>query len=200
MQNHTIDSNGLLHVDNLSVGGSLYLSGTGITTLPDNLSVGGSLDLSGTGITTLPDNLSVGGSLYLSGTGITTLPDNLSVGEWLDLSGTGITTLPDNLSVGEWLDLSGTGITTLPDNLSVGEWLDLDVENYINVSYKQNCGASGRTIFAVKLRESIKIAAGCFLGTYDEFCNAVDELYTGEAAEQYKQDGKEIVCTLQNKL
>jgi hypothetical protein len=33
--------------------------------------VGGSLDLSGTGITALPDNLTVGGRLYLSGTGIT---------------------------------------------------------------------------------------------------------------------------------
>ena len=51
-------------------GGSLYLSGTGITSLPDNLTVGGYLYLSGTGITSLPDNLTVGGSLYLSGTGI----------------------------------------------------------------------------------------------------------------------------------
>ncbi len=57
--------------DNLSVGGSLDLKGTGITELPDNLSVGGSLDLKGTGITELPDNLSVGGGLYLRGTGIT---------------------------------------------------------------------------------------------------------------------------------
>lgn len=32
-------------------GGGLYLSGTGITSLPDNLTVGGGLDLSGTGIT-----------------------------------------------------------------------------------------------------------------------------------------------------
>ncbi|ROI02912.1 hypothetical protein EGI16_12125, partial [Chryseobacterium sp. G0240] len=40
-----------------SVGGSLYLKGTQITTLPDNLSVGGSLYLKGTQITTLPDNL-----------------------------------------------------------------------------------------------------------------------------------------------
>ena len=46
--------------DNLSVGGSLYLSNTQITQLPDNLSVGGSLDLSNTQITQLPDNLSVG--------------------------------------------------------------------------------------------------------------------------------------------
>ena len=53
--------------------------------------MGGSLDLSGTGITALPDNLTVGGYLDLSGTGITALPDNLTVGGYLDLSGTGIT-------------------------------------------------------------------------------------------------------------
>ena len=57
--------------DNLSVGGSLDLRGTAITSLPDNLSVGGYLDLQGTAITSLPDNLSVGGSLYLQGTAIT---------------------------------------------------------------------------------------------------------------------------------
>jgi hypothetical protein len=61
----------------------------------------GSLYLSGTGITSLPDGLSVGGSLYLSGTGITTLPDGLSVGGYLDLSGTGITSLPDDIKIGE---------------------------------------------------------------------------------------------------
>jgi hypothetical protein len=43
--------------------------------LPDGLTVGGSLDLEGTGITSLPDGLTVGGSLYLDGTGITSLPD-----------------------------------------------------------------------------------------------------------------------------
>ena len=86
------------------------------------------------------------------------------------------------------------------DNLSVGGWLYLDAENYTNVVYKHNCGASERTIFAVRLRDGVKIAAGCFLDTIDEFCNAVDDSYDGEAAEQYKQDGKEIVCTLQNKL
>jgi 2-succinyl-5-enolpyruvyl-6-hydroxy-3-cyclohexene-1-carboxylate synthase len=37
-----------------------------ITTLPDNLEIGGSLDLRGTGVTKLPDNLSVGGNLYLN--------------------------------------------------------------------------------------------------------------------------------------
>ena len=52
---------------------------------------GGSLYLTGTGITTLPENLTVGGSLYLIGKGITSLPDNLTVGGYLDLEGTGIT-------------------------------------------------------------------------------------------------------------
>ena len=106
-------------------GGSLYLSGTQITSLPDNLTVGGSLDLSGTQITSLPDNLTVGGWLYLRGTQITCLPDNLTVGGWLYLSGTQITSLPDNLTVGGWLYLSGTQITSLPDNLTVGGSLDL---------------------------------------------------------------------------
>ena len=55
------------------------------------ITVGGSLDLSNTGITSLPDNLTVGRWLDLSNTGITSLPDNLTVGEWLYLNNTGIT-------------------------------------------------------------------------------------------------------------
>ena len=51
-------------------GGSLYLRGTQITSLPDNLTVGGWLDLRGTQIASLPDNLTVGGSLDLRGTQI----------------------------------------------------------------------------------------------------------------------------------
>ena len=62
------------------LGGSLYLRGTGITSLPDNLTVGGNLDLSGTGITSLPDNLTVGSSLYLEGTGITSQYKKLPAG------------------------------------------------------------------------------------------------------------------------
>ena len=62
----------------LHYGGSLYLQGTQITSLPDNLTVGGSLYLRGTQITSLPDNLTVGGSLDLQGTQITSLPDNLN--------------------------------------------------------------------------------------------------------------------------
>jgi hypothetical protein len=106
--------------DNLTVGGSLNLRDTSITSLPDNLTVGGSLNLRDTSITSLPDNLTVGGSLDLGGTGITSLPDNLTVGGSIYLRDTSITSLPDNLTVGGFLDLGGTGITSLPDNLTVG--------------------------------------------------------------------------------
>jgi hypothetical protein len=114
--------------ENLTVGGSLYLRGTGITSLPENLTVGGSLYLEGcTGITSLPENLTVGGSLYLEGcTGITALPENLTVNGYLDLRCTGTTSLPENLTVGGYLDLRGTGITSLPENLTVGGSLDLE--------------------------------------------------------------------------
>ena len=44
-------------LDGITVGGSLDLSGTGITSLPDGLTVGGSLDLRGTGITKVPKHL-----------------------------------------------------------------------------------------------------------------------------------------------
>ena len=106
--------------DNLTVGGSLVLHGTQITSLPDNLTVGGTLDLHGTQITSLPENLTVGDWLDLHGTQITSLPDNLTVGGTLDLEGTQITSLPENLTVGGSLDLRGTQITSLPENLTVG--------------------------------------------------------------------------------
>ena len=75
----------------ITVGGSLDLRDTNITSLPDNLTVGGSLYLAGTNITSLPDNLTVGGSLYLRDTNITSLPDNLTVGGYLYLRDTNIT-------------------------------------------------------------------------------------------------------------
>jgi hypothetical protein len=71
----------------LTVGGSLDLSGTAITSLPEGLTVGGSLDLRGTAITSLPEGLTVGGSLYLGGTAITSLPEGLTVGGSLYLNG-----------------------------------------------------------------------------------------------------------------
>ncbi|MGG6083012.1 hypothetical protein ACQSEB_15065 [Salmonella enterica] len=185
--------------DNLTVGGGLHLSGTSITALPDNLTVGGWLDLIGTSITALPDNLTVGGGLYLRGTSITALPDNLTVGGGLDLSGTSITALPDNLTVGGWLDLSGTSITALPDHFSCNS-LYLDAERISNIAYRKNCGYSSRTIFAAWTGKEFRIAAGCFFGSIEQFEQAVDDRYDGDAAEAYKKAGRDCVAELTKKL
>ncbi|EAY2166335.1 hypothetical protein AHZ41_14100 [Salmonella enterica] len=185
--------------DNLTVGGWLDLSGTSITALPDNLTVSGSLNLSGTRITALPDNLTVSGSLYLRGTSITALPDNLTVSGSLDLSGTSITALPDNLTVSGWLDLSGTSITALPDNFSCRS-LYLDAERISNIAFRHNCGYSSRTIFAAWTGKEYRIAAGCFFGTIEQFENAVDDSYSGDAAEAYKKAGRDCVAELTEKL
>jgi hypothetical protein len=147
------------------------------------------------------DNLTVGGYLYLRGTGITALPDNLTVGGYLDLQDcTGITALPDNLTVGGSLYLSGTGITALPDNLTVGGHLYLDAKRISNIAFRDNCGYSSRTIYAVWVGGKFKIAAGCFFDTLDKFERAVDEKYSGSAAETYKQAGRDCVAELTLKL
>ncbi|HAG1943840.1 TPA: hypothetical protein G8V98_004820 [Salmonella enterica] len=185
--------------DNLTVGGGLDLSGTSITALPDNLTVGGWLDLRGTSITALPDNLTVGGGLDLRGTSITALPDNLTVGGGLYLSGTGITALPDNLTVGGGLDLSGTSITALPDHFSCNS-LYLDAERISNIAYRKNCGYSSRTIFAAWTGKEFRIAAGCFFGSIEQFEQAVDDRYDGDAAEAYKKAGRDCVAELTKKL
>ncbi len=144
--------------------------------------------------------ISVHGNLYLEDVdGVDVLPDNLSVGGSLDLSGTGITTLPDNLSVGGYLDLSGTGITTLPDSFKC-QSLYLDPQRISNVAYRENCGNSSRTIFAVWTGENFFIAAGCFFGSLDKFEDAVDNRYSGDAAEGYKRAGRECVAELTEKL
>ena len=111
--------------DNLTVRGSLDLTGSKITKLPENLVVGCSLYLGHSKIAKLPDNLVVGGNLYLSHTNVTELPDNLVVGCSLDITQANISKLPDNLVVGSYLDLRYTKITELPDNLVVRGWIDL---------------------------------------------------------------------------
>ncbi|HCC3331649.1 TPA: hypothetical protein M4731_004678 [Salmonella enterica] len=192
---HTVSDNG-----NITVTHNLDLEDvSGVDALPDNLTVGGWLDLSGTSITALPDNLTVGGGLDLSGTSITALPDNLTVDGWLNLRGTSITALPDNLTVGGWLDLSGTSITALPESFSCRS-LYLDVERISNIAYRENCGYSSRTIFAVWTGKEFHIAAGCFFGSIEQFEHAVDDKYDGNAAEAYKNAARECVAELTEKL
>ena len=166
-----------------------------------NITVTNNLDLEDvSGVDALPDNLTVGDWLDLRGTSITALPDNLTVGDWLDLEGTSITALPDNLTVGGSLYLRGTSITALPDNLTVGGSLYLRPEKIANVSYRENCGYSSRTIFAVWTGKEYRIAAGCFFGTIGEFEAAVDRKYNGAAAETYKKAGRDCVAELTENL
>ncbi|MCW2473388.1 hypothetical protein [Candidatus Symbiopectobacterium sp. NZEC151] len=146
--------------------------------------VEGDLSLLGrTDITSLPEGLSVGGSLDLEGTGITSLPEGL----------------PEGLSVGGSLYLRGTGITSLPEGLSC-ESLYLDPQRFDNVTYRDNCGNSSRTIFAAWVQGNFRIAAGCFWDTLDAFESAVDERYSGDAAETYKQAARDCVAELTVKL
>ncbi|MEI7371223.1 hypothetical protein, partial [Pectobacterium brasiliense] len=134
-------------------------------------------------------------------TGLTSLPENLSVGGGLRISGcTGLTSLPENLSVGGGLRISGcTGLTSLPENLSCRS-LYLDSQHISNVVFRENCGYSNRTIFAAWVQGDFRIAAGCFLGSLDEFESAVDERYSGDAAETYKQAARDCVAELTVKL
>ncbi|TNK99906.1 hypothetical protein CYD30_29255, partial [Kosakonia cowanii] len=83
-----------------------------------------------------------------------------------------------------------------PDNLTVGGSLYLDPEKIVNVSYRENCGHSSRTIFAVYTNKTFRIAAGCFFGSIEQFEQAVDNRYDGDAAEAYKKAGRDCVAEL----
>ncbi|EGB9149676.1 hypothetical protein H8P27_004654, partial [Salmonella enterica] len=110
-----------------------------------------------------------------------------------------ITTLPDNLTVGGWLDLRGTSITTLPDHFSCNS-LYLEAERISNIAYRKNCGYSSRTIFAAWTGKEFRIAAGCFFGSIEQFEQAVDDKYDGDAAEAYKKAARDCVAELTEKL
>ncbi|MGC6029036.1 hypothetical protein [Enterobacter kobei] len=126
---------------------------------------------------------------------------NITVTHNLDLEDvSGVDALPDNLTVGGWLDLEGTSITALPDNLTVGGSLYLRPEKITNVSYRENCGYSSRTIFAMWTGKEFRIAAGCFFGSIEQFEQAVDNKYDGNAAEAYKKAGRDCVAELTEKL
>jgi hypothetical protein len=107
----------------------------------------------------------------------------------------------ENITVTNNLDLEDvSGVDALPDNLTVGGSLYLRPEKITNVSYRENCGYSSRTIFAMWTGKEFRIAAGCFFGSIDQFEQAVDEKYNGSAAEAYKKAGRDCVAELTEKL
>ncbi|HBA3651408.1 TPA: hypothetical protein J5F57_003546 [Escherichia coli] len=106
-----------------------------------------------------------------------------------------------NITVTNNLDLEDVrGVDALPDNLTVGGSLDLSPEQISNVSYRENCGYSSRTIFAMWTGKEFRIAAGCFFGSIEQFEQAVDDKYDGNAAEAYKKAGRDCVAELTEKL
>ncbi|AYN30170.1 hypothetical protein D8682_26230 [Buttiauxella sp. 3AFRM03] len=141
----------------------------------------------------------VGWTLNLSGTQITELPVDLDVGSDLNLSNTQITALPEDLYVRGALNLSGAQITELPGNFTC-DYLYLDPERFSNVAFRKNCGDNHRTIFAVWTGETFYIAAGSFYGPIGKFEDAVNLKYSGEAAEAYKQAGRDCINELKEKL
>ena len=110
--------------------------------------------------------------------------------------------LPENLKAAYILDLTKTNVTRLPSNLTIGEhcYVYLDAQKIENVSYCENCGERGRTIFAFWANDDFLIAAGCFAGTYSEFAAAVDKKYGSHTASEYKQKAQDCISELAEKL
>lgn len=110
--------------------------------------------------------------------------------------------LPENLKVAYLLDLTKTNVTRLPSNLTVYDdcYVYLDAHKIKNVSYSNYCGFRGRTIYALWANNDFLIAAGCFVGTYSEFATAVDKKYDGNKASEYKQNARDCISELAEKL
>lgn len=110
--------------------------------------------------------------------------------------------LPENLKVAYILDLTKTNVTRLPSNLTVYDdcYVYLDVQKIENVSYCDDCGGIGRTIFAFWANDDFLIAAGCFAGTYSEFAAAVDKKHGGHTASAYKRKARDCISELAEKL
>ena len=112
--------------------------------------------------------------------------------------------LPENLKVAYELDLTGTNTKRLPSNLTIYDKcaVYLDTHNIENVSYSDNCGRHGRTIFAFWANNDFLIAAGCFAGTYSEFEERVNKAYHAYKADaaEYKRKARGCIRRLAQKL
>ena len=110
--------------------------------------------------------------------------------------------LPENLKAAYILDLTKTNVTRLPSNLTIYDdcYVYLDAHKIENVSYCENCGGIGRTIFAFWANDDFLIAAGCFAGTYSEFAAAVDKKYGGHKSAEYKRNARDCISELAEKL
>ena len=136
--------------------------------------------------------------------------DNIIIPENTDFSGglnlecyKGEIQLPENLKVAFTLELKHTNIKRLPSNLTIYDDCSvyLDAHKIKNVSYRENCGRYDRTIFAFWANDDFLIAAGCFVGTYSKFADAVDRKYhDDDDASEYKRQARECISELAEKL
>lgn len=174
----------------LTVGGSLYVSRTGITELPEGLTVGGSLDVNHTWITELPKGLTVGGSLDVSHTGVTELPEELTVGGWLYMNNTGITKLPDDLAVGKTILQDGERLrsakTLQQGDYVPGRYLYAD-EILTHISKKKMYG--GYDIYVGKIKGQNVVSDGTHYAHCDKVRDGIADLrfkrIKDRGAEQY---------------
>jgi len=132
------------------------------------------------------------------------IPENTDFSGGLDLEDyNGEIQLPENLRVSVVLYLTGANIKRLPSNLTIYDDCSvyLDARKIENVSYRENCGFWGRTIFAFWANNDFLIAAGCFVGTYSKFADAVDRKYhDDDDATAYKRQAQECISELAEKL
>lgn len=135
------------------------------------------------------------------------IPENTDFKRGLDLGFYGgDIQFPESFKVANILNLMSTNIKRLSSNLTVYDDCSvyLDEHKIENVSYSDNCGRYGRTIFAFWANNDFLIAAGCFTGTYSEFVERVHEKrynygYTPEATE-YKRKARGCISRLAKKL
>ena len=131
------------------------------------------------------------------------IPENTEFSGGLDLEDyNGEIQLPENLKLACILNLDNANVTRLPSNLTIDDDCSvyLDAHKIENVSYRENCGVWNRTIFAFWANNDFLIAAGCFAGTYSEFATAVDKKYDGNKASEYKQNARDCISELAEKL
>ena len=151
--------------------------------LPEGLSVGGSLDLRGTNITSLPEGLSVGGYLYLRGTNITSLPEGLSVGGSLDLENcSNITSLPEGLSVGGVLYLPNSRLTNIGTyrklEPSTPEWVEgrFVWADGILTPIKKTIHAENYFFFVGRIPHRNVVSDGVHFAHCDKFVDGIADL------------------------
>lgn len=159
----------------------------------------GDLCIADTNIGTFPDELFVAGRIFIAGNSkVLRFPKKLTVWYTFNLGAPSSPLLPSELSCRDLVIAYETKITMLPKNIKAESiWID-NCSCVENITYRKGCGEHLRTIFACQANGGVMVAAGCFLGTLEEFEAAVDKKYKnykykGEAAEEYKAKARECV-------